>query len=156
LINRVTKHTTTCGSAVEAAIAIAAPLENIEELELPRSLVNPLAYEMLEQNLGKDASLDILRVFLGSTAELVVELQTSIRIQNCKEASIALHELKSSCTIVGANGVLEQCFKMEELLQKTDWNALERSMTELVRETRLVGQFINELLSQALLGHFSR
>jgi hypothetical protein len=153
LINRLTKQVSTCSSAMEAVIAIAAPLE---DMDIPMPLVNPLAYEMLEQNLGKEASLDILKVFLGATAELVVELQTAIRIQSYKEASIAIRELESSCTVVGAHGVLDQCFKMDELLQKPDWTALERHMAELVRETRIVGQFINELLSQALRGHFSR
>lgn len=126
-----------------------------QEKALPPNLV-PLAYEMLEQNLGREASLDILRVFVGSTAELVVELQTAIRIQSYKEASTALTELESSCAVVGATGISEQCSRMSQLLQNSDWAKLNDGMAELVRETRIVGQFVNELLSQALRGHFSR
>lgn len=150
MINPVTtnKHQRIPCSTVKPAAVAAVGIE--------RQRIKPLAYDMLEQNLGKEASLDILRVFLGSTAELVVELQTAIRIQSYKEAAIALRELESSCTVVGAKGVLEQCSRLGEHLRNTDWIRLETGMSELVQETRAVGQFINELLSQALRGHFSR
>jgi hypothetical protein len=144
----------TCESSVEAAL-MAGVIDPID-LELTQSLVKPLAYEMLVSNLGKEASLDILRVFLGATAELVIELQTAIRMQNLKEATLVLRELESSCTVVGANGVLDQCFCMEEFLLKADWAGLNGCMGQLIIETRAVGQFISELLSQALRGHFSR
>jgi HPt (histidine-containing phosphotransfer) domain-containing protein len=126
------------------------------DLEITQVLIKPLAYEMLESNLGKEASLDILKAFLGSTAQLVLELQVALCKQNTREATLVLREIESSCTVVGANGVLDQCFMMEEHLQKSDWKALDGCMIKLAQETGLVSQFINQLLSQAIRKHFRR
>lgn len=113
----------------------------------------PLAFEMLEQNLGSEASLEILNVYVRSTAELVVEIQEGIRKQSHETVSAALNELNSSCTVVGASGVVQQCTRMLQYLQKPDWKRLDGSMAELVRETRTVGQYVSELLSKPAGGH---
>lgn len=113
----------------------------------------PLAFEMLEQNLGSEASLEILDVYVRSAAELVIEIQEGIRKQSHSTVSTALNELNSSCTVVGASGIVQQCNIMLKYLQKADWARMEGCMAELVRETRTVGQYVSELLSKPVDRH---
>lgn len=107
----------------------------------------PISHDMLEESLGKEASLDILRTFLRATAELVVELQLAIRNKSILDTVNIVGELKHSSTVVGASGMLAQCIRIEDFAKNGSWSDLESGMDELVRETRAVGQFINQLLS---------
>lgn len=159
MINRLTKHPIPCNKAVVESVFISTAKDElgigiIGPITEETNAVQPLAYEMLVQSLGKEASIDILRSFIGATAELVVELQSAIRNQNKRDAANALRELENSCAFLGAHGILTQCSRMQAHLQNNDWHRLEGTMGDLTVETRIVGQFINELPSQALRGHF--
>jgi HPt (histidine-containing phosphotransfer) domain-containing protein len=108
---------------------------------------DPIAFDMLQQSLGRDAAREVLQTFRPFAAELLNELQNAIVARNAKAIHESLSELSSSCSVIGACSLLKCCILMEEELLKPDWERLERCMVTLIDESRVVGAFIKKLLS---------
>ena len=110
---------------------------------------DPIAIGMLQDSLGDEGAREILRMFISFASEIIVELQDAIRTRKAADARRSLSELSNSCSVTGASALLKGCIVLEQELSQPDWDRVEHCMNALIREMRCVGQFINELLSQA-------
>ena len=151
LINRASKNQ----PSVPPVVAAAGMPQPVGGKHHDNTGQDPVALAMLQQSLGHESALEILKSFLSFASEVIVELQDAIRGRREGDAHIALAELSNSCTVIGASSLLKGCIMMEQELENGDWTRVEHCMNGLVRETRCVGQFISELLSPAAAEPFS-
>lgn len=125
---------------------VAASSINDKDCTFPVN-TGPIAYDMLEQSLGKATALDVLNTFVGFAGECIAELRTSVRSNNTRQARAITSELSHSCSVIGAAELLKSCILLEEELEDPDWKRVQACMSDVAAETRAVADRVTQLLS---------
>lgn len=95
----------------------------------------PLNFARLEENLGKEAAVEVLNAFIGYARDAVAELKQCLQRQNAGQACALVRELKSSCAIVGAARLLSCLHRLESAFAAHDREKIEVCVDDVQRET---------------------
>src|SRR5579862_1152483 len=115
--------------------------ENDECSRLPKAV----DYEMLEQSMGKEGAQEILQSFVNFVGEAAEELQSAAREHDIKLIRELARELRHSCRIMGAGGLLRNAVLLEEYLINSDWQSVENCLGGLQSESQTLQRSASQL-----------
>lgn len=94
----------------------------------------------LEEMLGSEETGEILNLFVTSTEELLVRIDTALAGKDSKALREAAHELKGACSSVGAASMAQSCFELEQAARNEEWDTvpnLQIGLTETFESARV-------------------
>jgi HPt (histidine-containing phosphotransfer) domain-containing protein len=85
----------------------------------------------LEKEIGAQMVAEIIGAFLGHVPGKVSSVREGCRSGDLEAAATALHSIRSSAGMIGANGLLAVANEMEVLARSGDRNGLTRLLGDL-------------------------
>jgi CheY-like chemotaxis protein len=139
---------------VESAQKLAeAPMENrfnshldfTPEAQPPES-GQPVDVAVLSEMLGSEETVEILKLFVVSSQELLDKIQQSLAAHDSAALKEAAHTLKGACSSIGANSMWRECLELEKAAKADDWIILPEQYAVLEHKFQEAKQFINNSL----------
>jgi signal transduction histidine kinase/HPt (histidine-containing phosphotransfer) domain-containing protein/BarA-like signal transduction histidine kinase len=84
----------------------------------------PLNWKGLQESCGEDGALEILRIFISSSSEIINRLERAVVICDLSEIKSATHELKGASASVGSLSLANTCKQLEDLTNTQSPNFL--------------------------------
>jgi len=98
------------------------------------TLPPPINWQGLQQSCGEDGALEILRIFVDSSRDILHRLEIGVESKDAAALKAAAHELKGATASVGSQHMSSVCKKMEEMAKDKNINFTQAS--ELLKELK--------------------
>ena len=107
----------------------------------------PIDISQLEEMLGPEETSEILTLFITSTEELLERINKAMENKDGRALKEAAHELKGACSSVGAKGMAQLCFDLEQAGKNNEWDNAPRIQSGLNQTFESARNWIERLNS---------
>jgi HPt (histidine-containing phosphotransfer) domain-containing protein len=106
----------------------------------------PINWEGLQQSCGKEGALEILRIFVESSSEILDRLSAALDTKDFPIIKSTVHELRGASVSVGFPQMAAVCKELEEIARKHNLNDANKIFVELKFYFEKVVAFSEQIL----------
>jgi CheY-like chemotaxis protein/HPt (histidine-containing phosphotransfer) domain-containing protein len=106
----------------------------------------PINWDGLKNSCGQEGALEILRIFVESSRDIVHRLENALQANDLRVMKLAAHELKGASASVGSQQMASVCKQLEEAVKEQDQENINKGMLQLKTNFEKVVLFSQSVL----------
>jgi len=119
-----------------------------DDPSIAKNAFDPGALPELERMVGGDVVDEVLGLYLANSPKRLAAVRAGLRSDDPDAVARALHDLKSSAGMVGANEVMRLAEELERLARARDLKPLAERLERLESAATRVDDYLRKLLEE--------
>jgi HPt (histidine-containing phosphotransfer) domain-containing protein len=110
--------------------------------------LNRLRLNDIERDVSREFLIQIVGLFVSDVAERLERLSDAVKARETKRTTSLAHQLQGSAASLGVLRLRAVARRLEELAEKDDWGASDKTLARLIKEFQHVRQVLATIGSE--------